>query len=158
MTTPPLTGSTGLLAVTVTASGLANGVPMLAVCGVLPATGVKVKPWLSKAPMSTLPNPAQAALVGRGDAGAVGAGVDGRAAGQQGHGLGRAAVIAQRGQQRVGHADEVTVDPVREPAREVAGADQVVRAGQRSEGVVDVALDSFFRRRRSCCSVWPGLA
>ena len=32
------TGSTGLLAVTVTASGLANAVPIAAVCGVLPAT------------------------------------------------------------------------------------------------------------------------
>ena len=41
VTTPPSTGSTGLLAVTVTASGLANAVPMSAVCGVLPATGVK---------------------------------------------------------------------------------------------------------------------
>ena len=41
VTTPPSTGSTGLLAVTVTASGLANAVPMFAVCGVLPATAVK---------------------------------------------------------------------------------------------------------------------
>ena len=55
LTTPPSTGSTGLLAVTVTASGLANGVPMSDVCGVLPGTGVRVKPWLSKAPMSTAP-------------------------------------------------------------------------------------------------------
>ncbi len=53
-TTPPLTGSTGLLAVTLTAR-LANAAPMFAVCGVLPATGVSVKPWLSKAPMSGAP-------------------------------------------------------------------------------------------------------
>ena len=38
LTTPPLTGSIGLLAVTVTASGLANAVPMVAVWGVLPGT------------------------------------------------------------------------------------------------------------------------
>ncbi len=54
LTTPPLTGSIGLLAVTVTAR-LANGVPMGDVCGVLPGTDVIVKPWLSKAPMSTVP-------------------------------------------------------------------------------------------------------
>ena len=53
--TPPSTGSTGLIAVTVTASGLANGLPVVADCGVLPATGVRVKPWLWKAPMSTWP-------------------------------------------------------------------------------------------------------
>ena len=43
---------------------------MVAVCGVLPATGVSVKPWLWKAPMSTTPLSdveRQAALVG-GDA------------------------------------------------------------------------------------------
>ena len=55
LTTPPSTGSTGLLAVTVTASGLLKNPPTAAVCGVLPATGVRVKPWLSKAPMSTVP-------------------------------------------------------------------------------------------------------
>ena len=53
LTMPPSTGSIGLLAVTITASGLANSVPMSADCGVLPGTRVMVKPWLSKAPMST---------------------------------------------------------------------------------------------------------
>src|SRR5262245_9565437 len=53
--TPPLTGSTGLLAVTVTASGLANAVPTAADCGVLSGAAVSVKPWLSKAPMSVAP-------------------------------------------------------------------------------------------------------
>ncbi len=56
VTTPPFTGSTGLLALTVTASGLAKSVPMFTVWGVLPATSVRpVKPWLSKAPMSMAP-------------------------------------------------------------------------------------------------------
>ncbi len=54
VTRPPLTSSSGLLAVTVTASGFAN-TPKTAVCGVLPATGVSVKPWLSTAPMSGAP-------------------------------------------------------------------------------------------------------
>ncbi len=55
LTTQVLTGSTGLLAITVTASGLANAAPMNDVCELLPATGVRVKPWLSKAPISTVP-------------------------------------------------------------------------------------------------------
>ncbi len=54
VTTPPATGSAGSLAVTVTARGAANAVVVTAPCGVLPATGVRVNPWLSKAPMSTL--------------------------------------------------------------------------------------------------------
>ena len=116
VTTPPSTGSIGLLAVTVTASGLAKAVPMVEVCGVLPGTTARVKPWLSKAPMSTPPTRPVAALVGRGDVRAAAARVDRRAAGQEGHGLGRAAVVAQRSQQRVGHADDVAVDPVDEPA------------------------------------------
>ena len=57
--------------------------------------------WAWKAPMSTVPlTIGEAALVG-GDTGGnegVVARADGRAAGQQGHGLGRAAVIAQRRQ------------------------------------------------------------
>ena len=64
LTTPPSTGSTGLLAVTVTASGLANAVPTAADCGVLPATAVRAKPWLWKAPMSTAGQPV-AARAGR---------------------------------------------------------------------------------------------
>ena len=38
---------------TVTASGLAKAVLIAADCGVLPLTGVRVNPWLWKAPMST---------------------------------------------------------------------------------------------------------
>src|SRR5215468_8841216 len=52
LTTPPATGSMGLLAVTVTASGLVKVAPAVADWGVLPATGVMVKPWLWKAPIS----------------------------------------------------------------------------------------------------------
>ena len=55
VTTPPSTGSTELFAVTVTLSGLANGVPTSVDWGVLPAAAVSLKPWLSKAPMSTAP-------------------------------------------------------------------------------------------------------
>ena len=43
--------------------------------------------------------------------------------------------IAQRGQTRVGHADDVAVDPVRQTTR-AAGAHQIVRAGH---GAGDVA-------------------
>ena len=51
---PPATGSTGLLAATLTARGFANAVPVAVDCGVLPGMGVSVKPWLWKAPMSGL--------------------------------------------------------------------------------------------------------
>ena len=72
LTTPPLTGSTGLLAVTVTASGLANGVPMFAVCGVLPATTREGEALALEGADVDGADPAQAALVGGGDAGATG--------------------------------------------------------------------------------------
>ena len=55
VTTPPSTGSTGLFAATVTESGLANAAFGYADCGVLPGAAVNVNPWLSNAPMSTLP-------------------------------------------------------------------------------------------------------
>ena len=45
-----------MLAETVTASGSAKAALVAALCGVLPATGVRVNPWLSKAPMSTVPS------------------------------------------------------------------------------------------------------
>ena len=114
VTMPPATGSIGLLAVTTTASGLAKAVPSVVCCGVLPATGVRVKPWLWKAPMSggeSSGSPRWSVVTpldGR-------AGADGRAAGQEGHGLGRAAVVAQRGQAQVGEAgqDDVAVAAVR---------------------------------------------
>ena len=61
--------------------------------------GVRVNPWLSKAPMSTVPFTTRAlprwSVAG---VAGVGAGVDGRAARQQRHGLGRPAVVAQRAQ------------------------------------------------------------
>src|SRR5208337_2171555 len=55
VTTPPLIGSDPLFAATVTESGLANAWFGYADCGVLPAATVSVNPWLSNAPMSTLP-------------------------------------------------------------------------------------------------------
>ena len=68
VTMPPATGSSGLLAVTMTASGLAKAVPSVVCWGVLPATVVRVNPWLWKAPMSGGRVERLAALVG-GDAG-----------------------------------------------------------------------------------------
>ena len=60
----------------------------------------------------------------------VAARVDGRAAGQEGDGLGRPAVVcSQRAEARVGDADLVAVDAV-DQAAGAAGADQVVRAGR----------------------------
>ena len=44
--TPPSTGSAGSVAVTATASGLANTASSTADCGVLSATGARMKPWL----------------------------------------------------------------------------------------------------------------
>ena len=92
--------------------------------------------WNSKAPMSTVPadNPdeAGAALVGQervaigSDGQAVVAGVDGGAAGQEGDGLRRAAVVGQCAQARVGDADLVAVGAIGQAAGS-AGADQVVR-------------------------------
>src|SRR5271157_6307993 len=55
VTTPPSTGSDPLFAVTVTTSGLANVALTYADCGVLPEATASVNPWLSNAPMSTLP-------------------------------------------------------------------------------------------------------
>ena len=52
--TPPSTGSAGLVETlaTVIPSALAKAVLTVALCGVLPVTGVRVKPWDSKAPIS----------------------------------------------------------------------------------------------------------
>ncbi len=68
----------------------------------------------------------EATLIG-GDAADGDAVADGRAAGEQGHGLGRSAVVAQRSQSQAAQAgqDDVAVLPVGEPAR-AAGADQVM--------------------------------
>ena len=53
VTTPPATGSTGLIAVTVTASGLVNAAPVAH--GLRSAAGdhrMRMNPWLWNAPMS----------------------------------------------------------------------------------------------------------
>src|SRR5262249_34725037 len=86
------------------------------------------------------PDPAQPALVGGGDARSAGPGVDGRAAGQQGHGRRRPAVVAQGCEQRVA-ADEVvaagegTETDVGEAA--VAGNDRVGQRGRAAEGAIE---------------------
>ena len=49
---PPATASPAFLAVTITASGFAKAAPTAPTWSVLPVTGVRVKPWLWKAPMS----------------------------------------------------------------------------------------------------------
>ena len=114
MTKPPATGSIELLAVTVATSGSGNTAPAV---WPLPEVTAMVNPLDSKAPISTVPltmRVASAALVG-GDAGGnegVIARVDRRAAGQLGHRLGRPAVVTQGSEHRVGHADDVAVDPV----------------------------------------------
>src|SRR5579883_3425627 len=56
-------------------------------------------------------------------------GIDRRAAGEQGNGLGRPAVVPQRTQDWVKHAHLVMVDSVSQPSR-VFRADQVVLTGR----------------------------
>ena len=63
VTSPPATGSLGLLAVTVTTNGSEKAWDT-SVDWPLPEVTAMVKPWLSKAPMSTAPDAAKSALVG----------------------------------------------------------------------------------------------
>ena len=90
------------------------------------------------APMSGGLSSGEAALVG-GDAGDRGRRrADGRAVGLERDGLGRPAVVAERGQAGVGDVEQVVVGRG-QPAR-AAGADQVVRAGDEAGvGAADVA-------------------
>ena len=117
-----------------------------------------VNPLDSKAPMSTVPLTiaGSAALVG-GDAGGnegVVARVDGRAAGQQGHGLGRPAVVAQRGQQGVERRGDGAGQVGADPAGAAVGlADQVVAPGSRRRRR-HRARGAPCSRRRSCCPAW----
>ena len=69
---------------------------------------------------------AQSPLVRGGDACAASSGIDRRTSGQQGHRLRRAAVVAQRGQTRIYHPDDVAVRAVDQSAR-AAGTDQIMR-------------------------------
>ena len=113
--------------------------------------------WVWKAPMSGLGESSgkprwSVVMPLDGDARA-----DGGAAGEQGDGLRRPAVVAQRGQAQVGEAgqDDVAVDPIDQTPR-AAGADQVVAAR-------DVGRHRRCRwrrrdwccRRRWCRSGWP---
>src|ERR1700735_4934801 len=52
LTTPPATGSTGLIGVTITDSGLVDASSVATAWGVLPVTTENVNPWLWNAPMS----------------------------------------------------------------------------------------------------------
>ena len=95
---------------------------------------------MSAVPPTTRAKPAPRWSVARGlpvgvDVQGVAAGVDGGAAGEQGHGLGGPAVVGQRGQSQVGEAgqDDVAVGAACDPAR-AAGADQVVRADDAGAG------------------------
>ena len=94
VTTPPFTGSTAFLAVTVTASGFANACVTAGRLRGAAATGVRLKPWLWKAPMSTWPGPRWPRWSWPG-APAERPGADRRAAGEQRHSRRRAAVVAQ---------------------------------------------------------------
>ena len=81
-------------------------------------------------------------LSGRGiDGQGVASGVDGGAAGQEGDGLGRPAVISQRAEPGVGDADLVAVDAVGQAAG-TAGADQVVYAirGHQTIDITEVEI------------------
>ena len=101
-----------------------------------------VNPLDSKAPMSTVPltmraSPRWSVVTPAGMQGVV-ARVDGRAAGQQGHRLGRPAVVAQRGQQGVERRRDGAGQVGADPAGAAVGlADQVVRACE-ADGAVDV--------------------
>ena len=153
VTVPPATGSSGLLAVTTTASGLAKAVPSVVCWGVLPATGRERETLALEGADIGWRVERLATLVGR-DAADGRAGADGRAAGKQCDGLGRPAVIAQRGQAQVGEAgqDDIAAESAGDPAR-AAGADQVIRAGDLAgRGSADVGSRCLTRccRPRSC--------
>ena len=124
---PPFTGSTGLFAVTVTASGCTNAAPMADDCGVLPATGREREALaLEGADVRAGRVERKAALVG-GDARDRDADAQGGAAGEQGDRFGRTAIAAQGPQPRVSHAHKVAVNPIHQPTR-AARSDQVIRA------------------------------
>ena len=90
--------------------------------------------WIWKAPMSTVlvaaGRPRWSVVMAR-PVTVVAARADGRAAGQQGHGLGRPAVVAQRCQQGVERTRRWCPSGRIDPARSAVGlADQVVRAAR----------------------------
>ena len=133
VTRPPATGSIGLLAVTVATSGFGKAVSTPADWP-LPEVTAMVNPLDSKAPMSTVPltmraKPRWSVVTPLGIEGVV-ARVDGRAAGQQGHGLGRPAVVAQRCQQGIERRGDGAGQVGADPAGAAVGlADQVVALG-----------------------------
>ena len=130
VTTPPSTGSTGLLAVTVTASGLVNGVAVVrrlrGAAGdggdgeALALEGADVDEPLTmrgRPRWSVVTPGGMSALCRRRSPGCRGAG-----------GSFRSDRHSCRGSPaRVGDADKVAVNPI-QPAPRAAGADQVIRA------------------------------
>ncbi len=156
-TWPPATGSIGLLAVTVATRGWAKGPLMSAVCPLPDVIGDGEPARLEGADVDRAVDDAgEPALVGGdacGNEGVV-ARVNGRAAGQQGHGLGRATVIAQgcqQGIERIGDgAGQVGADPA---GAAVGLAYQVVAQGR--DTAIDVRTPWWpHSRRRSCCPDW----
>ena len=89
-------------------------------------------------------DPSQPALVGSRDAGAANSGIDRRTSRQQGHRLRRTAVVAQRGQTRTYHADDVAVRSVDQSAR-AAGTDQIMRPGNEAEDVAGARIIGIAR-------------
>ena len=100
VTTPPATGSTGSLAVTVTARGAANAVVVDRALRRAAGDRRQGEPLALEGPDvdGVVHDPRLAALVGADPEGdqAGAAGVDGEAAGEQGHGRRRAAIVASR--------------------------------------------------------------
>ena len=155
VTRPPATGSIGLLAATVTTSGAKRTGCLAASRGV----GEGEPTRLEGADVdSAVDDAGEPALVG-GDAGGdegVVARVDGRAAGQQGHGLGRAAVVAQRCQQGVERRGDGAGQVGADPAGAAVGlADQVVAPGSEGSAGIGPVLAVFPATIVLPRSPWP---
>ena len=136
-TTPPSTGSTGLLAVT--AHGERVGERRADVRSLRRAAGDEreVEALALEGADVDSADPAQSALVSSGDACATGAGVDGRATGQKSHRLARAAVIAQGSEQRIA-ADQIIgacrFQFTKQVCSCIAGDDRVGKRGRAEVG------------------------
>ena len=109
VTTPPATGSTGLLAVTVTARGLGNAVSSDRGLWRAPGHQRDGEPMaLERADVGIGRIKRFAALVGR-DSAHERACADGGATGQESHGLGLPSVAPQRGEYGIGDANDVAI-------------------------------------------------
>ena len=147
---------------TVTARGLAKAVPMFDVCGVLPGTIAKPKPWLSKSPTSTTADEAAAAARSV----VTPAGMPRRypphrwrGCRQQGHGLGRPAVAGQGASRGRAARAAVPCQVRADPAGAAIGlADQVVAPEKRRHERGNVGrMIRGDDRVAKMCSPWPPL-